>query len=327
MFGALHTALAYRDARDTNNGCAGTNLGVPLHWDFTDESDEESSATLKKKFIFVSVLFASLTIWRVTANDNTTKITPANMHKITTMTATFSGDIAWIETSALLEPTATLIGIHGTPGSWTAWRNLMKQPDVMQQYNFLAFDRPGWGQSQSQPQLVYPALTDQAEILASVITGMELTPPIILVAHSWGGPVALELAAQFPNLVDGMVLIASPASPVESKPRWYHKAAKSKMVQFAIGDSMSRSNLEMLALETELFRIADRLPFISQPTVIMQGKKDWLVNPENAFYLQRTLTNAPVKLIYDLKGNHFIPFSKPDEVADAIGWVVEQLTP
>lgn len=234
----------------------------------------------------------------------------------------FNGEISWnyqagTNASEVNESTINIIGIHGTPGSWTAWRALMQEPAI-KDFNFYAFNRPGWDESQSIDQQVYPRLQDQAQILASALAVQTAQQRNIVVAHSWGGPVALQLAAQYPELVDGLVLVAAPASPDASRPRWYHKAAKLKPVQWLIGKSMSRSNVEMITLDQELEALEPLLGNIRVPVIIMQGKKDWLVEPENAFYLQRKLINAEVTLEYDLKGNHFIAFSKADEVAQQI---------
>jgi pimeloyl-ACP methyl ester carboxylesterase len=200
----------------------------------------------------------------------------------------------------------------------------MEEP-VLSSYQILAFDRAGWGQTMGNSGQVIPSLEFQADILAAAIRPMNLKSPTILVAHSWGGPVALALAIYHPDLVDGMLLIASPGNPEISQPRWYHKLAKAKPIQWIIGKSMTRSNQEMLALDRELEKLMPNLNNISVPTVIMQGKKDWLVKPENAFFLNRNLENANVKLVYDTKANHFIPFSQTDKVALEVMWLHQQI--
>ncbi len=237
----------------------------------------------------------------------------------------FAGSIGWVTQPSSGHTKATLIGIHGTPGSWDAWKPLMAEEQIAATFSFHAFDRPGWGTSLSADDRVFPKLADQAAILARAIQSEALQKPVILVAHSWGGPVALKLAIEYPKLVDGMVLIASPADPFVSEPRWYHKVARLKPVQWIIGQDMTRSNAEMLILDKELMILAQQLDSVTQPTAILQGKKDWLVAPENAFYLQRKLTRSAVMLDYDPKGNHFIPFSKPEHVVAAIHWVQNQL--
>ena len=259
-----------------------------------------------------------------------------NMHSIQIKTKAYTGQFSWHFQSAeatensgasLVEhhrrSTGPINALHGTPGSWTAWEQLMVEPGI-EQFDFIALDRPGWGSSNAVEDNVFPKLKDQAAIIAQAMRSMNLQQPVILVTHSWGGPVALEFASRFENLVDGMVLIASPADAEVSRPRWYHKAARLKLVQWIIGSQMSRSNIEMLSLDSELELLKPSLKDIEIPIVIMQGKKDWLVKPDNAFYLKQELTNSSTRLMYYEKLNHFIPFKQTDEVIKAIDWVVKK---
>lgn len=276
-----------------------------------------------KRWVFISLATGALfAVGFLFANDEE----EIPMETLTVELPNFEGMVGWNEQIAGSPNAGTLIGIHGTPGSWTAWLGLMSEPLIKEQYNFYAFDRPGWGVSRDNENQVLPKLEDQVSILSETLDQMELTPPKILVAHSWGGPVALALAAARPDLVDAVVVIASPADPSVSEPRWYHKAAKLKLIQFIIGRSMSRSNVEMLTLDEELKWLAPQLAQITQPVAIMQGKKDWLVKPENAFYLERMLENATVNLLYDEKANHFIPFRQTELVANTVDWAASQLS-
>ncbi|WP_320821511.1 alpha/beta fold hydrolase [Reinekea sp.] len=244
-------------------------------------------------------------------------------NRLALQTANFQGELSWVEQPSSSAPLGTLIGIHGTPGSWSAWQPLMAQPGI-EAYSFYAFDRPGWADSQSSDGEVFTSLADQADLLALAIDQLPSVSPLILVAHSWGGPVALALAARYPDLIDGLVLIAAPADPKVTRPRWYHKAAKIGPIKWLIGQEMARSNLEMLSLADELQVLAPQLAAIRAPTLIMQGKKDWLVAPQNAFYLDRMLVNAHHEMRYDLEANHFIPFKQTDAVLSAIQWVAGQ---
>lgn len=244
---------------------------------------------------------------------------------VTVETTEFTGKISWVRQNTSGDAKATLIAIHGTPGSWTAWKPLMENQEINQHFDVIAYDRPGWGDSQGEEEAVYPALAIQADILASAILKLDIQGPVIFIAHSWGGPVILSLASRYPEIADGLVLIASPADPRISEPRWYHHLAKTQPIKFLIGKSMRRSNIEMLSLDDELKLLANELDRIELPVAIIQGKKDWLVKPQNAFYLQRELTNADVFLDYDLETNHFIPFNDTPRVVDALNWTLESI--
>lgn len=234
---------------------------------------------------------------------------------------TYQGPIRVVQADKVAKAGPLVVGIHGTPGSWTAWKALMTQADVQSTYQVFALDRPGWGDSRTEQNRVFPEFKTQAEILSPVLKALSEEQSLTLVAHSWGGPVALQLAADYPEMINGLVLIASPADPAKSEPRWYHRLAELSPVQWLIGESMTRSNEEMLILHHELERLAPQLASIQQPVAIIQGGRDWLVHQQNARYLEGRLTNAPTRLDLDPKGNHFIPFRHPERVANALDWV------
>lgn len=73
-------------------------------------------------------------------------------------------------------------------------------------YQLTAYDRPGMGLTAQRPANA-DQLGEQAKVAAGVIEALGLKKPII-VAHSFGGAVALRLALDRPDLVSGLVLMA-----------------------------------------------------------------------------------------------------------------------
>ena len=57
---------------------------------------------------------------------------------------------------------------------------------------------------------------------------------------------------------------------------------------------------------------------ITCPVIVIQGKKDVLVSPENADFARKMLVNAPVEFVLVDDMNHFVPWSNPELIHDAI---------
>ncbi len=96
--------------------------------------------------------------------------------------------------------------VHGQPGNGRIWWSVAEelQPD----FRVVAPDRPGWG---AHPR---PAtdLRGNALALARVVEDRELLQEgekAVVVGHSLGGGVALELALRRPDLVGALVLVGS----------------------------------------------------------------------------------------------------------------------
>lgn len=109
--------------------------------------------------------------------------------------------------------------IHGASSHIGTWEPTIV-PMLKAQYSVAAYDRPGMGYTTDRPQ-GSDTLALQAKVAAGVIEQLGLTKPVV-VAHSWGGAVALRLALDRPDLVGGLVLIAPVAYEWPGGVDWYN---------------------------------------------------------------------------------------------------------
>jgi len=77
---------------------------------------------------------------------------------------------------------------------------------VADRHRVVAFDRPGFGFS-DRPQGSLWTAAEQAALLRQAFSRLGLDRPVV-VGHSWGAIVALELALNHPDAVGGLVLLA-----------------------------------------------------------------------------------------------------------------------
>jgi pimeloyl-ACP methyl ester carboxylesterase len=95
--------------------------------------------------------------------------------------------------------------IHGSLVDHTAWDRVV--PILAQSLTVLEYDRRGYGRSSPGPK-ERPVETDAAD-LAALLETLDLLP-VHVIAHSYGGPVALRLAAQRPELVRSVSIHEAP---------------------------------------------------------------------------------------------------------------------
>jgi pimeloyl-ACP methyl ester carboxylesterase len=95
--------------------------------------------------------------------------------------------------------------IHGASSDLGVWEPTIV-PRLEGRFQLSAYDRPGMGYTAQRPADAN-TLAEQARVAAGVIDQLHLTKPIV-VAHSWGGAVALRLALDYPDKVGGLILIA-----------------------------------------------------------------------------------------------------------------------
>lgn len=92
--------------------------------------------------------------------------------------------------------------IHGWSSSWYALSPLLGL--LSQRFFAMAVDLPGYGESPPLPEHV--TIPAYADLLADLIQDVS-DGPVVLVGHSMGGMISLNLAMQYPVLVERMVLI------------------------------------------------------------------------------------------------------------------------
>ena len=97
-----------------------------------------------------------------------------------------------------------LVFIHGLGGIWQNW--LLTIPAFMATHRCVAFDLPGFGQSEMPDgELSIPNFAKTADKLCDVL-GIDCP---VVIGNSMGGFVGAELAVSFPTRVDKLVLVSA----------------------------------------------------------------------------------------------------------------------
>lgn len=212
-----------------------------------------------------------------------------------------------------------VIFVHGTPGDPSMFKRYLQNP--IPGTRIVAVARPGFGHT--EPRRVTPSLRKQAAALAPFLSQAGERKPI-LVGHSYGGPVAAQAAADYPELVHAVVIIAGSLSPDLEGPLWWRRPFALSPMRWVIGRSLYTSNREIIALRGELEQLGPRLKEIQAPVYIMHGTNDWLVPYENTDYMKEMIPTHLVKEVITIRGgSHFLPWSEEDAIRDLISGIVE----
>lgn len=205
-----------------------------------------------------------------------------------------------------------VIYIHGTPGDATAWADYLVSP--IADLHAIAIDRPGFGFS--TPARAFTRFEDQAAVIEPLLVQRDGRWPII-VGHSLGGPIAARVAADYPDRVGGLVLLAASLDPSEEETKWYNHAVSTLRPMFP--KAIRHSNDEIVAGRRETNALAKVLANVRCPVIIIHGSKDHLVPIGNATYSKSALTHAEYVDVQELAGEgHFLPWKREKEVRSAI---------
>jgi len=221
----------------------------------------------------------------------------------------------WVESGDADAP--PVLFIHGTPGSWEAFADYLSAP-ALSGYRLIAVDRPGFGGSSAGG--VEPALSAQAAYLAEAFAEL---PPMIVVGHSLGGSIAMQLVRDAPDRVAGVVLVAASLEPAAEAPRWFNRLANWPLVRRIVPDSLARANDEVLALEPELRALWAGWTPPETPVILIQGMEDSLVRPSTADFAESVLHSDSTVIQRVDHAGHFVLWEQPERVIDAIHTLAE----
>lgn len=215
-----------------------------------------------------------------------------------------------------------VVFVHGTPGNARGWSDYLLQ--VPEGFHYIAIDRPGFGES--GPDQAVVSLPEQAAAVAAVIREQK-SGPAILVGHSLGGPVVVQTAADAPELVSALVILAGSLDPGQESVPFVQYLGDTWPLSALLPRPMRNANREIIYLKGELDRLAPRLGTIRMPVVIVHGMEDPLVPFANVAFMKAHFIDVPMAVDAIPRQNHFLPWNAKAHVLAAIAKAAAEARP
>lgn len=230
------------------------------------------------------------------------------------------------------QPSSEVVGLHG----WARSHDDLEA--ALGGLNALLIDLPGFGVS-PEPPAAWGSL-EYAELVADALR--TLNRPQVVVGHSFGGRVAVRLAAGWPELVAGVVLTGVPLlrRSNAAAPSWRFRVARwgsrhglvsddrmEKLRQRYGSEDYRRANGVMRSV---LVRVVNEsyeedLPRITCPVELIWGSKDTAAPLEMVQRACDLLPKARLEVIDD--AGHFTPLSHPDVIRSSVTRLIYASTP
>lgn len=216
------------------------------------------------------------------------------------------------------DPTKPLVVfIHGSPGSLSAFIHFLADTSLLRRTEMISTDRPGFGYSNFGNGV--KTLHEQCDVLLPLLQANKNGRRLILVGHSLGGPLIARMAYEYPDLIDGLIIVAGSIDPeLEPNETWFRAPLATPFLSWLLPRSLRASNEEIYHLKPELEKMLPMWADIKCPVIVIQGRKDSLVPAENADFAKKMLVNAPVEFIFKDDMDHFVPWSNPELIEQAI---------
>jgi len=229
-----------------------------------------------------------------------------------------------------------IVFIHGSGLNTNIWH---KQRDYLSSFfEVILIDLPGHGNS---PGNGCDSVEGYRDAIFDAIKESKLEG-CYMVGHSLGGAIALSFAISYPQVLKGLILIATGAK-LKVFPQLLEGILKDKektlreITNFAFSSKADKKLLdyqynESLKCSSEViykdffacdnFNVMNTINSISLPTLIICGKEDALTPPKYAEFLQKQIKNSTLVLIED--SGHVPLLERPEEVNNAIEKFIKQ---
>ncbi|MES2617375.1 MAG: alpha/beta hydrolase [Bacteroidota bacterium] len=209
--------------------------------------------------------------------------------------------------------------IHGSPGSWDAFKDYLADSMLRTKAYLIAVDRPGYGESGNEG---VATLADQVKFISGVLQLRKNTKQITVVSHSYGGPVAVKFALTYPEITKQIMLISPTISPsIEEDIKWKRKLQKMSKWwgwRWAISRDLKNSTKEMQPLPDELRLMEPAYINFKTPIIELHGTEDPLAPYGNQEYVKYMFTNTTVDTVTYPNESHFFVWSKTAEIIQMI---------
>ena len=221
------------------------------------------------------------------------------------------------------DTSATILFIHGAPSSSTYYRDYLTDSVLLNRAHLIAVDRPGYGYSGLANPLT--SVEEQASIIRPLLDSLQQAHhPVVVVGASYGTTIACRIAMDYPEVVDGLVLVAPALAPRQEKTYWFSPMIESPLIHWIIPRMLQTANAEKLAHPKELEAMLPLWSRIKVPVHYLQGADDELVYTSNAAFAREKMVNAPFLSIDLIAGRgHLIAFNERGRIRNSI---VQMLT-
>ena len=224
-----------------------------------------------------------------------------------------------------------LLFVHGAGGNGEIWE---RQVEFFKgKHSVFRLDLPGHGGSAPRGE---DRISSYAEWVR--LSSERLFPkrPFVLVGHSMGGAIVLELAINPPDGLKGIVLVGSGAKLAVTRAIFQMlsenpEAFFETIGQYAFSSAASPAMRERFVLMTrqcappiifndfkacDHFDIRSRLPEIRLPTLVLCGEEDQLTPVKHSRYLNENMRNSRLVLIP--QAGHMVMAEQPGMLNNAI---------
>lgn len=200
-----------------------------------------------------------------------------------------------------------LVMVHGAPGDLTAFSGYLRDSLLAEKFDLLAYDRPGYNGEDKEPRA---SIVSQANALFNLISQVSLdSQSIVLMSHSYGGPIAALAAIDLGDRVNGHLMLSPVIDPHSEPMFWYSKFPVKAPFKWIAAQPNKTASYEKIEHRKHLKSLIDKWANMPTNTLMIHGEKDWLAPIENAKFVKETFPESLTEIELLEDASHFFIWS------------------
>jgi len=233
-------------------------------------------------------------------------------------------------------PPTPLVLIHGAGGNLYHWPPGLRR---LSGHDVYALDLPGHGKSEGPGKA---SIEGYVQVVHDWAKALNL-PPFVIAGHSMGGAIAQTFALRYPEMLKGMILVATGARlrvhpKILDGIRTDMNGVGEMLVDWAYGQMATPEQKRQFLRQfnsvepdvmygdwaaCNVFDVREQLPAIQMPALVISGSMDVMTPEKYGRYMAENLPNADFALIEG--GGHMLMIEQPQMLINAILGFLDRL--
>lgn len=256
-------------------------------------------------FMAVAVIFSRMTFR--TKDIDVEKYFAKRKVKVNITHATFNErPVRWLQ-SGDTSNSHLIVFVHGAPGSSDNFHAYLADSDLIAKANMVTIDRLGYGFSDYGN--AEKTIAGHADFVDYVVKQYPAADSVILVGHSYGGPIVAKCAVAYPDKIKTIMMLAPVNDPDTEPMFWFAKLTKWKLTRSILSGGLNVSGDEKLSHIAELRKMIGDWQQLRIPVIHIHGSKDWMAPRANIDFSRKYIDNNILTAIEIANTSHFIPWS------------------
>jgi pimeloyl-ACP methyl ester carboxylesterase len=204
-----------------------------------------------------------------------------------------------------------LLLIHGAPGAWYGYLNLMDDGILQSKFKIISVDRLGYGKSNYGKA----ELSTQIQALAiKKIIEVENTSnkKTYLLGRSYGAPIAAWYAINYPQMVEKLLMVSPVIDPEHEKFYWFSNIGKWRITKLLLPKLLNVATEEKYAHQQEMKLLLPKWKRLFVKTYVIVGEKDNIADTTNFSFAKHKLINCSATFLKLKNTGHLVTREQPE---------------